>query len=123
MELPGLLTSRRLGPSPGLSPAPPRPSRAASVVSSAFPSPLGPPNNRTILTAEGADPDGLEALARAGVRYIGSDTTHIFCLPTCHDARRVTERHLQRFHSSGEAHDAGYRPCKHCRPLGAVGAA
>jgi O-6-methylguanine DNA methyltransferase len=83
----------------------------------------GPQNKRTILAAEGADPEGLEGLARAGIRYVGSDTTRIFCLPTCHDARRVTERHLQRFHSSGEAHDAGYRPCKHCRPLGAVGAA
>jgi len=83
----------------------------------------GPQNKRTILAAEGADPEGLEGLARAGIRYVGSDTTRIFCLPTCHDARRVTDRHLQRFHSSGEASDAGYRPCKHCRPLGAVGAA
>ena len=84
----------------------------------------GPANKRTILTAEGADPDGLEALARAGVRYIGSDTTHIFCLPTCHDARRVTARHERRFRSSDEARQAGYRPCRHCRPTtGAVAAA
>jgi len=79
----------------------------------------GPANKRTILAEEGADPDGLEALARAGVRYFGSDTTHIFCLPTCHDARRVTERHLVRFSSAGAASSAGYRPCRHCRPLGA----
>ena len=83
----------------------------------------GPANKRTILAAEGADPDGLEGLARAGIRYIGSDTTHIFCLPTCHDARRVTPLHEVRFPSSRAAFDAGYRPCKHCRPVAAAGAA
>ncbi len=79
----------------------------------------GPGNKRTILAGEGADPDQLEALARAGVRYFGSDTTRIYCLPTCHDARRVTERHLVHFPSARDAAKAGYRPCKHCRPLAA----
>ena len=83
----------------------------------------GPTNKRTILAAEGADPEGLEGLARAGIRYVGSDTTHIFCLPTCHDARRVTPAHEVRFPSSRAAFDAGYRPCKHCRPIASVGAA
>lgn len=79
----------------------------------------GPENKRAILTKEGADPDGLETLARAGVRYFGSDTTRIFCMPTCSDARRVTERHLKHFPSAEAAFEAGYRPCKHCRPVGA----
>jgi O-6-methylguanine DNA methyltransferase len=83
----------------------------------------GPANKRAILAAEGADPDGLEGLAKAGIRYVGSDTTRIFCLPTCHDARRVTDRHLQQFHSSREAYGAGYRPCRHCRPAAERGAA
>jgi O-6-methylguanine DNA methyltransferase len=83
----------------------------------------GPANKRTILAAEGADPDGLEGLARSGIRYVGSDTTRIFCLPTCHDARRVTARHEVRFRSSSEAVGAGYRPCRHCRPAVASGAA
>jgi O-6-methylguanine DNA methyltransferase len=80
----------------------------------------GPHNKRTILAEEGADPDALEALARAGVRYFGSDTTRIYCLPTCHDARRVTERHLVHFASARAASAAGYRPCRHCRPVGAA---
>jgi O-6-methylguanine DNA methyltransferase len=80
----------------------------------------GSENKRTILTTEGADPDGLEALARAGVRFFGSDTTRIFCMPTCSDARRVSERHLRHFRSAEAAAEAGYRPCKHCRPLGAA---
>jgi O-6-methylguanine DNA methyltransferase len=83
----------------------------------------GAENKRTILAAEGADPDGLEALARSGIRYLGSDTTRIYCMPTCHDARRVTDRHLVRFHSAREADAAGYRPCHHCRPIRAIGAA
>lgn len=80
----------------------------------------GSANKRTILATEGADPDQLESLARARVRYIGSDTTRIFCLPTCRDARRITERHLVTFSSTGAATAAGYRPCRHCRPASAA---
>ena len=76
----------------------------------------GDENKRRILAAEGVDADGLETLARAGVRYLGSDTTHIFCFPTCRHARRVTDRHLVTFTSEAAAAAAGYRPCKVCRP-------
>jgi O-6-methylguanine DNA methyltransferase len=80
----------------------------------------GPGNKRTILAAEGLDPDELERLARAGVRYVGSDTTRIYCMPTCRDARRVTDRHLVQFPSARAASAAGYRPCLHCRPMAAA---
>jgi O-6-methylguanine DNA methyltransferase len=83
----------------------------------------GPENKRTILAEEGADPDELETLARAGVRFFGSDTTHIYCMPTCRDARRVTERHLVHVPSARAASAAGYRPCRHCRPAAAAGVA
>lgn len=76
----------------------------------------GAENKRTILADEGADPDQLESLARVGVRFLGSDTTRVYCLPTCRDARRITRRHLVRFRSAGAASAAGYRPCGHCRP-------
>ena len=76
----------------------------------------GPANKRTILRSEGLDPDGLEAQAAAGIRYTGSDTTHIVCLPTCRHARRVTDAHRVGFRSVRAAADAGYRPCKICRP-------
>ena len=71
---------------------------------------------RTILRAEGVDPDAVETLAREGVRYWGSDTTHIYCFPTCRHARQVSDAHRMRFHSAAEAAAAGYRPCKVCRP-------
>jgi O-6-methylguanine DNA methyltransferase len=80
----------------------------------------GPENKRTILMAEGLDTDELEGMARAGIRFIGSDTTGIYCMPTCHDARRVTERHKQEFRSARAAAAAGYRPCRHCRPVAAA---
>ena len=83
----------------------------------------GPANKRTILAAEGLDPDALESAARAGVRYIGSDTTHIVCLPTCHAAKRITPRHRVPFRSIGSAAAAGYRTCLECRPSsGAIAA-
>lgn len=77
---------------------------------------FGPAAKRAVLAAEGVDPDALDALARSGVRYYGSDTTHIFCLPSCRYARRMTDTHRVSFHSDVEAAAAGYRPCKVCRP-------
>lgn len=76
----------------------------------------GPQNKRRILTAEGLDPDALEALAQRGVRYFGSDTTRIMCLPTCHHAKRVTDRHRMQFRSFADGLAQGYRACKVCRP-------
>jgi O-6-methylguanine DNA methyltransferase len=72
---------------------------------------------RQILAAEGLDPDALEAHARTGRRYVGSNTTRIYCFPTCRHARRVQPRHSVSFSSAAAAHSAGYRPCKVCRPL------
>lgn len=76
----------------------------------------GPANKRTILRSEGLDPDGLERLAASGIRYFGSDTTHVVCLPTCHHARRITDAHRVPFRSLRTAASAGYRPCRVCRP-------
>ena len=76
----------------------------------------GPQNKRTILAAEGLDPERMEAEARAGVRYYGSDTTRIMCLPTCHHAKRVTDAHRLTFRSFREGQARGYRACKVCRP-------
>jgi O-6-methylguanine DNA methyltransferase len=83
----------------------------------------GPGNKRTMLAAEGVDVPGLERLASAGIRYIGSDTTKIFCLPTCRHARRVTERHRLEFRSAAEGQARGYRACLVCRPAAGSAAA
>jgi O-6-methylguanine DNA methyltransferase len=83
----------------------------------------GPANKRTILAAEGLDPDALETAARAGVRYVGSDTTRIVCLPTCHAAKRISDAHRVPFRSLGNASAAGYRPCRECRPASGAMAA
>ncbi len=79
----------------------------------------GPDNKRAILAAEGLDPDALEAMARAGVRLVGSDSTRIVCHPTCRNARRIRADHRVPFRSMTAASDAGYRPCRVCRPASA----
>jgi len=77
----------------------------------------GAGNKRRILAAEGLDPEALEIEASAGIRFVGSDTTHIVCLPTCRHARSITSRHRVQFGSLMAARDAGYRECKRCRPV------
>jgi O-6-methylguanine DNA methyltransferase len=76
----------------------------------------GPGNKRTILAAEGLDPEALEDAARRGERLSGSTTTKIACWPTCRHARRVQDRYRVSFRSLREARERGYRPCKICRP-------
>lgn len=78
---------------------------------------LGGPDRKTeLLVHEGTDPDWLEALARRRVRFTGSDTTHIYCHPTCSHARRTAESHTVEFRSEVDAVESGYRPCKVCKP-------
>lgn len=71
---------------------------------------------RAILSAEGLDADVLERMAHSRLRYTGSDTTHIYCFPTCRHARRIVDQHRVYFGSERDATSAGYRPCKVCRP-------
>jgi O-6-methylguanine DNA methyltransferase len=82
----------------------------------------GPESKRRILQAEGLDPAELERTARAGVRFVGSTTTRIVCLPTCHSARRIGSAHRVPFRSLATAAAAGYRPCRACRPGGTAAA-
>jgi O-6-methylguanine DNA methyltransferase len=82
----------------------------------------GPANKRAILASEGLDADQLEGLARAGIRYVGSDTTKIYCLPSCHAAQRIGVSHRVPFRSAAEGRLAGYRACRQCRPGSAVAA-
>ena len=58
-----------------------------------------------------------EGLTEFGpLRLIGSDTTRIYCFPTCRNARRITPGHRVEFATNLRAVAAGYRPCKVCRP-------
>jgi O-6-methylguanine DNA methyltransferase len=77
----------------------------------------GPETKRRVLEAEGVDVTELQVLAGRGIRYFGSDTTGIVCMPTCRHAQRVTDRHKVEFRSMAEARARGYRPCKVCRPV------
>jgi O-6-methylguanine DNA methyltransferase len=80
----------------------------------------GPDVKRRILSAEGLDLDRLQMLARHGIRFIGSDTTRIFCMPTCRHALRILPTHQVEFSSLSDTARAGYRPCRTCRPAAAA---
>ncbi len=84
----------------------------------------GPAAKSAVLRTEGVDPGELERLADEGVVYVGSDTTRIYCYPSCRHARRIGTRHRVAFGSAEDAVFEGYRACRDCRPLpGAVFAA
>jgi O-6-methylguanine DNA methyltransferase len=82
----------------------------------------GPEAKTRMLAHEGLDARELERLAGAGVRLLGSRTTHIFCFPSCRHARRIGAANRVGFGGHLEAIRAGYRPCRDCRPA-EVGAA
>lgn len=51
-----------------------------------------------------------------GVFFTAIRTTGVFCRPSC-PARAALPRNRRFFSSPQEASQAGYRPCKRCRPL------
>ena len=71
---------------------------------------------RELLQGEGLDPNAIEATARRGTRLVGTETTGIYCYPTCRHAKRSFARYRVEFRSPAEAEDEGYRACKVCRP-------
>ncbi len=79
----------------------------------------GPEMKHALLQHEGLDVEAVEEMASRGVALTGSDTTNIYCFPTCSHARRTTDKHRVEFRSAAGAAAAGYRPCKVCRPLAA----
>lgn len=78
---------------------------------------FGADMKRSLLESEGVPLADLERLGGSGVRFIGSATTKIFCVPACRDARRIRERNRVPFRSATEAVDKGYRACRHCVPV------
>lgn len=80
---------------------------------------FGKEMKRDLLRREGVDVDGLDALAREHVRFIGSRTTGIVCFPTCRDARRIRAENRVPFHDAVEATEKGFRPCQRCQPFAA----
>lgn len=60
--------------------------------------------------------------AYEGVAYVGVTTTGVFCRLTC-PARKPRREHTKFFHTVAACMEAGFRPCKRCRPLVTAGAA
>jgi O-6-methylguanine DNA methyltransferase len=71
---------------------------------------------RAYLEGEGVDAAWLETLALRGTRFLGSRTTHVFCVPTCQHARRIMPANRAFFHDEGDARQSGYHACSRCRP-------
>jgi O-6-methylguanine DNA methyltransferase len=77
---------------------------------------FGPDLKVDLLRAEEVNLDETRQLGRRGVHYVASDTTGVFCHPSCARARRITAAHRVELANVATAVGAGYRPCRHCRP-------
>lgn len=109
----------------------PKASRAVGTVMANNPVPLVIPCHRVVRNdgttgqyAFGAsekvgllEEEGVPVEEIAGTPYLATPTTGIYCHATCRNARRIKPENRRRFRSAGAATDAGFRPCKVCRPV------
>jgi O-6-methylguanine DNA methyltransferase len=109
----------------------PKASRAVGTVMANNPVPLLIPCHRVIRNdgttgsyAFGAgekvgllEGEGVSVKELAGSPYLATPTTGIFCHATCPNARRIKPENRRRFRSTEAATNAGYRPCRVCRPV------
>jgi O-6-methylguanine DNA methyltransferase len=77
---------------------------------------FGPQLKVDLLQAEEVNLDETRRLGRRGVHYLASDTTGVFCYPSCTHARRIAPGHRVELANVVAATKAGYRPCRYCRP-------
>ncbi|MCP9958557.1 MGMT family protein [Streptomyces sudanensis] len=78
---------------------------------------LAPGAGDALRAAEGIDMERMAELHRGGAVFLGSDTTRVYCHPTCAYARRIAPHHQVPFRTAHEADRAGYRACRKCRPI------
>jgi methylated-DNA-[protein]-cysteine S-methyltransferase len=109
----------------------PKASRAVGTVMANNPVPLVVPCHRVVKNdgttgsyAFGAEEkvrllegEGVPVGELARSPYLATPTTGIFCHATCRNARRINPENRRRFRSAKAAVDAGFRPCKVCRPV------
>lgn len=109
----------------------PKASRAVGSVMANNPVPLLVPCHRVVRNdgttgqyAFGAEEkvgllegEGVPVGELAGSPYLATPTTGIFCHATCRSARRIKAENRRRFRSAEAATNAGFRPCKVCRPV------
>ena len=77
---------------------------------------FGPQLKVDLLQAERVNLDETRQLGRRGIHFLASDTTGVFCYPSCTHARRIDTAHRVELTSAAAAAAGGYRPCRHCRP-------
>ena len=68
-----------------------------------------------LLRLEGVSPEEI-----SGSPYVATPTTGVVCHATCRNARRIRPQNRRTFRSVKEATEAGFRPCKVCRPVAAA---
>jgi len=109
----------------------PKASRAVGTVMANNPVPLLVPCHRVVRNdgttgsyAFGAEEkvrllegEGVSVGELADSPYLATLTTGIFCHTTCRNARRIKPENRRRFRSAKAATNAGFRPCKACRPV------
>jgi hypothetical protein len=55
-------------------------------------------------------------LLAADYKYVGSEKSNKYHYPSCQWAKKIKPYNLVTFQSAKEAQEAGYVPCKVCKP-------
>lgn len=61
-------------------------------------------------------PGGGAGKQAGGTHYIGNARSKVFHLSTCERAQKIAPQNRVQFGNREEALNAGYRPCRVCRP-------
>jgi O-6-methylguanine DNA methyltransferase len=61
--------------------------------------------------------EGVPTKEIAGRPYLATPTTGVVCHATCRNAKRIRPENRRHFRTAADAVEAGYRPCKVCRPV------
>jgi hypothetical protein len=92
----------------------------ASVISPFIPIVQAQGTNQAIITLDDCAGDVLAPAANLRKldddQYIGNSRSYIFHHSWCRYVGQMSDSHKVYFDSRDEAIDAGYRPCKVCRP-------
>lgn len=78
---------------------------------------FGRKSKNALLRQEGTNLEQVAECHKRGFSFVASTTTRIFCHPSCHSARRISDARRVLLADARSATERGFRPCRKCQPV------